>query len=46
MDMLKSGMKNLGMQMFFIRAWGSHRDLPKFAKKSFREMWLEQKGTK
>jgi len=46
MDMLKGGMKNLGMQMFFIRAWGSHRDLPKFAKKSFRQMWLEQKRLK
>jgi len=45
-DMLKGGMKNLGMQMFFTRTWGSRRDLPKFAKKSFKEMWAEKKGTK
>lgn len=46
MDMLKGGLKNLGMQMFFSRAWGSNRELPKFAKKSFRELWLEKNGKK
>jgi L-lactate dehydrogenase complex protein LldF len=46
LDKLKSSMKNLGMRLFFIRAWGSRRDLPKFAKKSFKEIYMERKEKK
>jgi L-lactate dehydrogenase complex protein LldF len=42
MDMANSRLKNLGMQLFFKGAWGSRRDLPKFARKSFRELWEER----
>ncbi len=46
MDMFGSRMKNLAMQMFFKNAWGSHRELPKFARKSFRELWEERQHPK
>ncbi len=42
MDMFNPKLKNMGMQLIFKSAWGSRRELPKFAKKSFREMWLEK----
>ncbi len=42
MDMFNAKVKNMGMQMIFKNAWGSRRELPKFAKKSFREMWMEK----
>ncbi|MCB2221327.1 MAG: iron-sulfur cluster-binding protein [Bacteroidetes bacterium] len=42
MDMVNPRLKNLGMQMMFKSAWGSRRDLPRFAKKSFRELWMER----
>lgn len=42
MDMINSRFKNIGMQLMFKSAWGSRRELPKFAKKSFREQWQER----
>jgi L-lactate dehydrogenase complex protein LldF len=44
MDMFKSGMKNMGVRMVFKNAWGPRRELPKFAEKSFRDLWLERQG--
>ncbi|MEZ5081842.1 MAG: LutB/LldF family L-lactate oxidation iron-sulfur protein [Bacteroidales bacterium] len=44
MDMFSSRLKNLGMQLFFKQSWGPNRELPKFAKKTFRELWQEQKN--
>ena len=44
MDMVNSRFKNIGMQLMFKSAWGSRRELPKFARKSFRELWNEQKS--
>ncbi|MCF8405187.1 MAG: iron-sulfur cluster-binding protein [Bacteroidales bacterium] len=46
LDMFNSRLKNIGMQMFFKQAWGSKRDLPKFARKSFRELWNEKNENK
>ncbi|MCD4698491.1 MAG: iron-sulfur cluster-binding protein [Bacteroidales bacterium] len=46
MDMFNPRLKNLGMQMFFKQAWGSKRELPKFAKKSFRELWNKREAGK
>jgi len=42
MDLLNSRIKNIGIQIIFKQAWGSRKELPRFAKKSFREMWLER----
>ena len=42
MDMFNPKLKNIGIQLIFKNAWGSRRDLPKFANKSFRDMWLER----
>ncbi|RLC26113.1 MAG: iron-sulfur cluster-binding protein [Deltaproteobacteria bacterium] len=42
MDIFNSKLKNIGVQLVFKNAWGSRRDLPKFANKSFRDMWQER----
>ena len=42
MDMMGGGMKNFGMNQFFKSTWGSRRELPKFAKKSFNKQWKEK----
>jgi L-lactate dehydrogenase complex protein LldF len=42
-DMINARLKNMGMQMMFKGAWGSGREIPKFAAKSFRELWEERK---
>lgn len=44
MDLANAKMKNIAMKMVFKSAWGPRRELPKFAKKSFRQMWLEKHG--
>ncbi len=46
MDLFNSRLKNLGIQIFFKQSWGSKRELPKFARKSFRELWLEKEQNK
>ncbi|MFU8844684.1 MAG: LutB/LldF family L-lactate oxidation iron-sulfur protein [Bacteroidales bacterium] len=45
LDLINSGLKNFGMQMMFKKTWGSGRELPKFASKSFHELWLQQEKT-
>lgn len=45
LDFINPRLKNLGMQMVFKKAWGTRRELPKFARKSFRELWEEKKGS-
>jgi len=42
-DLLGARSKNIAMQLFFKKLWGPRRDLPKIAKKSFRDMWIEKK---
>ena len=42
MDMFNSKLKNIGIQLIFKNAWGPRRELPKFANKSFRDMWMER----
>lgn len=45
MDMFSMSVKNIGMKMVFKKVWGPRRELPKFAKKSFRELWFERNHT-
>lgn len=42
MDMFNAKLKNIGIQLIFKNAWGSRRELPKFANKSFRDLWMER----
>lgn len=35
-------LKNTAMQLLFKNSWGKHRDMLKFAPKSFNEQWKEQ----
>jgi L-lactate dehydrogenase complex protein LldF len=44
LDRFGSGIKNLGVRMVFKNVWGPRRELPKFADKSFRDMWQEREG--
>ncbi len=44
MDLMNAKSKNIALRLFFKKLWGPRRDLPKIAKKSFREMWVEQRG--
>jgi L-lactate dehydrogenase complex protein LldF len=43
LDRFNSGMKNFGVRMVFKNVWGPRRELPKFATKSFRDMWISHK---
>jgi L-lactate dehydrogenase complex protein LldF len=42
LNMVKPGLKNMGMQIFFGKSWGKRRELPKMAPKSFHDLWKEQ----
>lgn len=46
MDVLGGGMKNFLASLFFKKAWGNKRDLPKIAEKSFNKRWIEQHPNK
>jgi len=41
-DFAGAGTKNLVLKYFFGSQWGNRRILPKFAKKSFNQLWREQ----
>lgn len=44
-DLLGGKCKNFIARNFFRKAWGTHRELPNFAEKSFSKQWQEkQKG--
>lgn len=44
-DLLGGKWKNFIARNFFRKAWGTHRELPNFAEKSFSKQWQEkQKG--
>ena len=45
-DIMSARSKNIAMQIFFKKLWGPRRNLPKIAKKSFRDMWIEERGKK
>ena len=35
-------MKNRFLKMFFTKWWGPRRDLPQFAEKNFKQLWIEK----
>jgi L-lactate dehydrogenase complex protein LldF len=42
MERGNAALKNTAMQLLFKNSWGKHRDMLKFAPKSFNEQWKEQ----
>ena len=42
MDVVGGKTKNVFASLFFKKAWGPNRELPKIADKSFHKKWLEQ----
>jgi L-lactate dehydrogenase complex protein LldF len=42
-DKTGAGMKNRAFRMYFKKRWGPRRELPKFAEKNFKQMWLEKR---
>ncbi len=44
LDMFGGKMKNFGVGLFAEKAWGPRRELPKFADKSFSQLWKEKHG--
>ncbi len=42
-DFAGSSTKNIVLKYFFASQWGDKRTLPKFAKKSFSQLWRERK---
>ena len=45
-DKTGAGTKNMVMKIFFKKAWGPRREIPKFQQKSFNAMWKEMRGIK
>jgi hypothetical protein len=41
-DKTGAGVKNRAFRMFFKKLWGPRRELPKFADKNFKQLWLEK----
>ena len=44
MDIVGGGIKNTLMNVAAAKLWGKHRDLPSFAKESFRQQWKKKNG--
>lgn len=42
MDMLSGKWKNIILKSFFKKSWGTHRELPEVAEKSFSKLWKEK----
>lgn len=42
LDLFGGKFKNMMARTFFKKAWGSNRELPKFANKSFSQQWKEK----
>jgi len=43
MNLAKAGTKNYFIHKMFASAWGGQRELPKFAARSFNELWRQRK---
>lgn len=46
LDLFGGGVKNILASLFFKKAWGNKRNLPKIAEKSFNKRWIEQHPNK
>ncbi len=46
MDLFGGHFKNFFVRRFFKKAWGTQRELPEFAEKSFSQQWEEQRKNK
>ncbi len=46
MDLFSTGFKNFFISMFMGSAWGTKRNLPKIANKSFNQLWMEKQSKK
>lgn len=46
MDMVGSSTKNIVVKYFMGKSWGSRRQMPKFAPKSFNKLWKESEQVK
>jgi L-lactate dehydrogenase complex protein LldF len=46
LDMVGGDVKNFLMKLTVKKAWGPRRELPEMAKKSFSQLWKEEKGKK
>ncbi len=46
LDMAGAGLKNKVLRYFAAKPWGSQRELPRFAPKSFSQMWQEAEKEK
>lgn len=46
LDLFGGRMKNILASLFFKKAWGNKRNLPKIAEKSFNKRWIEQHPNK
>lgn len=46
MDKGGAKIKNFMLKQFFKKQWGTRRDLPEVAPKSFNQLWRERKGIK
>lgn len=42
LDRFGGGLKNIAASLFFKKAWGPNRTLPKLPQKSFHDQWLEK----
>jgi L-lactate dehydrogenase complex protein LldF len=45
LDKTGAGMKNWFMKNFFRKSWGNRRELPVIAKKNFRQLYQEKRGS-
>lgn len=44
MDMFGGKWKNRILRQFFKKSWGTHRELPEVAEKSFSKQWKEKES--
>lgn len=45
-DMVGPSAKNIVLKYFFSKGWGTRRNMPKLAKKSFSQLWKEKQNLK